>query len=314
MNCSSCGANLPPGAVVCPVCGASTPYNAGSPVYQPNVPASSYGGPTPPPQGYDPNAPTYISSPYGTPASQQQVPPTSYGSQPYDSNPYGAASNPYAPTDPYSAPVAPQPPLYPGGFPPPVQPPQRRSRLGLIIGIIVLVLVLACAGLVGLSVIGARNTVTNAVPTPTPVPTSPSPPGSPIVPSAAAILGNPKMASAIDTNYNPTTLTNTFTTNQKIFVTFSVNTGGKVGYAQAKWYINGKLDYTNPVITLQANYDQGFFRDITGTAGKGVVELYWCTQSNCSDAQLASIATFTVTAASTTGQPIIALMDIERRA
>jgi len=103
------------------------------------------------------------------------------------------------------------------------------------------------------------------------------------------------MASAIDTNYNPTTLTNTFTTNQKIFVTFSVNTGGKVGYAQAKWYINGKLDYTNPVITLQANYDQGFFRDITGTAGKGVVELYWCTQSNCSDAQLASIATFTVT-------------------
>ncbi len=147
MNCSSCGANLPPGAVVCPVCGASTPYNAGSPVYQPNVPASSYGGPTPPPQGYDPNAPTYISSPYGTPASQQQVPPTSYGSQPYDSNPYGAASNPYAPTDPYSAPVAPQPPLYPGGFPPPVQPPQRRSRLGLIIGIIVLVLVLACAGL-----------------------------------------------------------------------------------------------------------------------------------------------------------------------
>jgi len=157
--------------------------------------------------------------------------------------------------------------------------------------------VLACGGVIAVFALATRSAVTNATATltaivPTPTPASPS--GSPIVPSAAAILANPKLASAIDNNYNPTALTNTFTINQKAFVTFTISTGGQSGYARAKWYINGKLDFTNSIISIQSSFDHGFFRDILGTAGNGVVELYWCTQSDCSDEQLAAVATFTV--------------------
>jgi hypothetical protein len=340
MKCSSCGSNLPTGAAVCPVCGVPTPYNVsgGPQQYQPTLPSSPYGSPQPS------NDPTYISSPYGTP-SQQPIPPTSYGSQPYDpsqqnpygstpANPYGAPTYPYGsamPQDPYSAPVM-QPQGYPGGFPAPSQPPKRKSRVGLIIGIIVGVLVLACAGIIiaisaavhsGVSSVDTTLTATAATVTAaaqtTPASTQPSsaaPSGSPVVPTAAAILDELKMASAIDNNYNPTTLSTTFTTNQKVYVTYSISTGGKSGYALSKWYLNGTLDSTSTTLQIQANFDHGFFRN-TGfaTAGNGAVELYWCTQSDCSDAQLASFTTFTVTGTSshTTGQQLVINMDMDRR-
>lgn len=340
MKCSSCGSSLPVGAAVCPVCGVPTPYNVsgGPQQYQPTVPAPPYGAPQ------SSNDPTYISSPYGAP-SQQPIPPTSYGSQSYDpsqqnpygsapANPYGASTYPYGsavPQDPYSAPAM-QPQAYPGGFPPPGQPPKRKSRVGLIIAIIAGVLVLGCAGLIiaigalarsGVSTVNTALTSTAATVTAaaqtTPVSTQPSsaaPSGSPVVPSAAAILDNLKMASAIDNNYNPTTLSTTFTTNQKVFVTYSINTGGKPGYALSKWYINGTLDSTSTPLQIQANFDHGFFRN-SGftTTGIGAVELYWCTQSDCSDEQLAAFTTFTVTSSGshTTGQQLVISTDMDRR-
>jgi len=225
-----------------------------------------------------------------------------------------------------------QPQGYPGGFPAPGQPPKRKSRVGLIIGIIVGVLVLICAVL-GFVIYSAVNKVGSTVNTTltataatvtaasqtTPASTQPSsaaPSGSPVVPAAAAILNSLKMASAIDNNYNPTTLSTTFTTNQKVYVTYSINTGGQTGYALSKWYLNGKLDSMSTPLKIQANFDHGFFRN-TGfaAAGNGAVELYWCTQSDCSDAQLASFTTFTVTGTSshTTGQQIGISMDMDRR-
>jgi flagellar basal body-associated protein FliL len=339
MNCSSCGSNLPPGAAVCPVCGVPTPYNVsgGSQQYQPTVPASSYGSPQPS------NDPTYISSPYGAP-SQQPIPSTSYGPQSYDpsqqnpygsapANPYGAPANPYGtavPQDPYSAPAM-QPQAYPGGFPPAGQPPKRKSRVGLIIGIIVGVIVLICAGL-GISIYAAVNsgvssvdtrltataaTVTAAAQTTTtPPPSSASPSGSPVVPSAAAILNSLKMASAIDNNFNPTKLSTTFTTNQKVYVTYSINTGGQTGCGLSKWYLNGKLDSTSTPLKIQANFDHGFFSNPGfANAGNGAVELYWGIKADCSDAQLASFTAFTVTGTSshTTGQPLGISMEMDRR-
>ncbi len=134
MNCSSCGANLPIGAAVCPVCGTPTPYNVASSgsssPYDSTVPASPYGG-TPPP------ATAYGSPPYGTSPSLSSNP-----YQPLPSNPYEVAPNPYNPP----------PPLY---SPP---PPRRRSRVGLIIGIVALVFILSCVGIFGgLYVVGKNQ-------------------------------------------------------------------------------------------------------------------------------------------------------------
>jgi hypothetical protein len=45
---------------------------------------------------------------------------------------------------------------------------------------------------------------------------------------------------------------------------------------------------------VQPDYDHGYFSVQLYTAATGKVELYWCTQSNCSDAKLANVVTFTV--------------------
>ncbi len=335
MHCGSCGTNLPPGAAVCPVCGVPTPYNVsqapspGVPQYQPTVPASPYV----PPQSS--NDPTYISSPYGGIPSQA-VPATNYGSQPYDpaqrnlyatpsANPYATPpANPYGapvPQDPYGVPVQP----YPGSFPPPVQPPKRRSRVGLIIGIVVLVLLLACAGFFVALGLAAKNVATNVaatltttVPTPgtTRVTQGTAPSGLQIDPSAATILTNPQMASAIDSNTDiPTKLSTTFVIKQTIYVTYSINTGGGSGYAVAKWYSNGTFAFASKVLTIQSNFDHGYFSAFFNIPTSGTVELYWCTQSNCNDAKLAGFTTFTVTAASsnTAYYPAVTTMDMDRR-
>lgn len=328
MNCSSCGANLPPGAAVCPVCGTATPYN---------VPGSG-------PAQYDPTMPA---SPYGAPPR----PSTAYGSPPYGAPPPPQAANPYGagspPAYPYGA-----PPMQQGGYgmqapppqvqpyiqpPPPSLPPKRRSRVGLVIGIVLLVLLLACAGIafvvyqagksgiarVEATVTAVSGTVTastNSTPTATNVtPTvgqGTSPSGLPIDSTAAGIITNAKMSNGVDSKYYPTAVTNTFTTQQTPDVVFDLNLS-QTGYVVAKWYYNGQFEFKNDILTLNnTSYDHGYFPspDMYHSPGQGAVELYWCTQSNCSDEQLADVVNFTVTSTSMRwgGLPGIVLIDINR--
>ncbi len=151
MKCSACGAQLPAGVAYCPNCGTPTPaYYA--------------------PSGTSPNNPTVSSSP-------ESIPPpyTNYGSQSYGTqNPYEA---PPPPPNPYNTPV---PESYasstvPQYAPPPVVPPSPPTpkpggnRMGLIIGVVVLVLVLIVGGVLALAHIGSQGG--NASVTPTVPPT-----------------------------------------------------------------------------------------------------------------------------------------------
>ncbi len=185
MNCSSCGANLPPGAAVCPLCGAPTPYNvqsSGSSAYDPTVVASPYARPggSANPQPIDPTvaAPKYDYRSGGTPPPSTGYGPPSYGTP--VQNQYGPA-NPYSsPTEQYSFGAPPPPAQYAapaqqggyrqpatyGGMPP---PPRPRRRVGLIIGIVVGVLALLCIGgcailyAVGRSAVSTVNTTATSV-------------------------------------------------------------------------------------------------------------------------------------------------------
>src|SRR6266487_388076 len=161
MNCTSCGANLPQGAAQCPLCGNPTPYNvakpASSPQYDPTV-VTPQPGPGNPPQ----IDPTIAASPYG---GTPPPPSTAYGTPSYGTPPPPPNLYNTPPATPYPYNMPPQqqnlygtpPPPQQGGYvaPPPQQgygygtppPPKRRSRLGLILGIIALVLVVACAGI-----------------------------------------------------------------------------------------------------------------------------------------------------------------------
>jgi hypothetical protein len=114
MQCRSCGTELSERAAFCPTCGVATLYNAsgsGVPAYD-SVAA-------PPPSG----APEYKSATdFATP-------------------PYGVPQQkPYTPVNPYEVPLPPPPP----------PPRSRRVKIGLLIGLGVLVPLLACVGGVAL--------------------------------------------------------------------------------------------------------------------------------------------------------------------
>src|SRR5258708_6479641 len=118
-----------------------------------------------------------------------------------------------------------------------------------------------------------------------------SPSGSPIDPTSATIISNAQTASAVDSNALPTNVTSNFSVRQTVYVTFNLHTNGQAGYAQAKLYSDTTY-VGNKILKVQSGYNYGYFSLELNKAATGTVELYWCTQSDCSDAKLATIVTF----------------------
>jgi hypothetical protein len=311
MQCRSCGAPLRSGSAFCTNCGAATPYNisgaqpAGPSQYQPIDPSSpSYNPPqaqATPQSGIAPGV--YGAPSYGMPQEQaySTPPPNPYGT-PVSPGAYAA---PPPPPTPYGGQYAPAP----GSFiPPPDQPPRRQGpNVGLIIGIVALVVLLVAGGVIAL--LATRNnaqtntnrptaTTTSSPITPTTQAVTPtaqqgvSPSGSPVDPTSATIITNPQTASAVDSNDLPTSVTSNFRIRQTVYVTFHLNTNNQAGYVQAKLYSNTTY-VGNKILTVQPGYDHGYISVQLYTAATGTVELYWCTQSDCSDAKLAGVVTFT---------------------
>jgi hypothetical protein len=310
MQCSTCGFTLSEGATFCTNCGANQ-YSQGNVGNQPA--RSSQVEPT-----------VAASSPYQTPSmnpspNQQAVPPTVYGapySTPqqysYDAPPPPPPANVYASTPPpnaYGTPYA----QTPGSYVPPGQPPTPPTRrkgpgVGLIIGIIVLLLVLVGGGLLAIRAASGSSNTNTATPTastasttattsitPAVTPTSGTtlPSNAQIDPAAAAIITKAQTSSAIDSNDLPSHLTSNFSPGQNVYVTFNLTTNGQSGYAEAKLYSDTTY-VGNKILTIQSNFDHGYFTATLNKASTGTVELYWCKQSNCRDAKLATFVTFHV--------------------
>jgi zinc ribbon protein len=311
MQCSTCGNSLPTGATFCTNCGAKV-YSQGSPGSQP------YGSQVEPTIA--------ASSSFDAPPNAQQpgqppVPPTAYGSPSYNAPQqysyeapppppppynYGTPSTPpdtYGTPPSYGAPYAPPP----GSFVPPVQQPptpRKGPGVGLIIGIVVLVLLVVGGGFLAIRAATSGSKTNTVTPTATAAPSTPTPvvtpttgstlpSGATIDPTAAAIITKAQTTSAIDSNYYPTQVTSNFTVSQNVYVTFNLATNGQSGYAEAKLYSNTSY-VGKKILTVQSNFDHGYFTVTLNQAATGTVELYWCTQSDCSDAKLATFVTFNV--------------------
>lgn len=328
MNCISCGTPVPAGVAFCPNCGTRVPPNPAGPAASP----------------YDP---TIAATPY-TPS---QAPATSYGPPPpYDysaQNPYSAPPPPYnvpvtpSPSEPYGAalPSSPGTPSYgqvpsPGYTPPSAgyQPgpvpgtysttptPRRRSKLGWIIGTVVVVFLVACIGLFALAAQGTKDsghsTTTQGTPTQQQTTTDNVPSTSAVVPEAAAILFNPHTANKIDNDLQPVNITSTFKARETVYLTFTVDSKGKDGYIQVRWYQGGQeLTASATILKHSAANDHGEFSLEYDAPGDGAAAMYWCTQPKCEDAQLALIARFTVTTAggSPTNTGSSVLQDADRK-
>lgn len=224
--------------------------------------------------------------------------------------------------------MPPPQPAYGYGAP----PPKKRSRVGLIVGIVLLVVVLACVGISALVYNGIKQgvssvtaTVTASVATVTSVPTTANTPtggqatppsGQSIDPTASGIITNIQTASNVDQNTaTPTQLATTFTVQQPIYTTVDLHMNGQTGYTEAKWYADGAFVFTSKILAItDPTSAHAFFGATYKVAAQGAVEIYFCTQSDCSDAKLADVANFTVTSSGLhwQSQPPIAMMDINR--
>ncbi len=310
MRCRTCGANLPAGAANCPNCGTAVPRPDETVVdtssQEPPIPPTVYGGPVPPVPNYNSNVqnsydrPPMPSSPsYNNQANQ--YPPSPY--DPSGPNQYQPGlnnqANQYQPgglnqnqPPPYQYPnqytPGGMPPAYPPpgpGYMPPPQAPRRKTRWGLIIGIIAGVLILACIG-TSLLIAGAvssgskavskqataaastastpastdttpaANTTPAADATPAGTDTTPaatsngaSPSGLSIDPTAASIVTDAKTGKGFNSvDATPKDPTTNFKTGEQIYIVFKLN-NDKVDYTTQKIYVTAKLYLNNTMVS-----------------------------------------------------------------
>lgn len=302
--------------VAAPQSGSYEPTVAAPPPY---VPGQSF----PPPGGQSPAPSSSFSAPtqYGGPSSYAPPPPPpaspgSYGGAPaygagtppapYSGAQQGTYGTPPPPT--YSSPYGPPPGTFaPQG--PQGQPPRRGPNVGLIIGIIVLLLILlGGGGFLALRALNNKGGQTSTTPTPgttttgnTPAPgttpststNNPSPSGSPIDPTASQIITNIKTASGIDSNLLPTNQTDQFNAGDTVYVTYNLSLS-QSGFVEAKVYADNTFVTKTSLAVTKGQVDHGYFKITFNKAAAGAFELYWCTQSDCSDEALGGVATFTV--------------------
>ncbi|GHO86274.1 hypothetical protein [Dictyobacter formicarum] len=315
MQCRVCGAPLPSGANACPSCGSAVPASDVNPqeplaptAYAGPAPATNYGSaPVPPPPNYN-NSP-YQSGQSGSSPYNQNYPSTPYNQpgQQYPSTPYNQPANNF------------QQGGYPGALGPqtPYSPPPKKSRVGLIIGIVALVLVVACIGSVvfanklgGLTSTDSTPTAvaTKAVtPTPAVTPTTQantSPSGNPIDPLAASIIIHPQTAGAVDAKTlepKADTIKTTFKINEAIYVTFNLDPTKyditkEKDWVNVRFYRGSQSILKDDPLALDKEETVGYFgAKYYLPTDQGAAEIYWCHTSNCSDGKLAQVVHFTVT-------------------
>jgi hypothetical protein len=209
----------------------------------------------------------------------------------------GASGN-YAPGFPVpsafnpsvQSPVAPQPPQ---------QPPDnsRNIRLGFMVaGLCILAgaFLLMLVYFLGVGGQGNQTAGSQTTPQPTVVP-SPSPAITPS-PTATPFPGqqyidNAQLSSSPPPAVQPTT---TFTSGQKIYVTFDMHLNGQKGVICFVWYLNGQqaTSYNFPV---SGGNNSSYAYATLGGSGAGYVDLYWANDTTCNNDLLAQQVPFTLT-------------------
>jgi hypothetical protein len=321
MQCPFCGTQLPSNAQVCTTCGnavnvnsqgANIPTQYANPM-DPNqlstqYPNSMNPNQVPPPPAYGAPQP---SSPYNQPYPSQETPYQPYqqpGVPPYQPIP-GQLGAPYSGNAPY-------PGAIPGYIPPQKKP---KSRVGLIVGIIALVLVVLCIGgsVLAVQIANESDQTDTTQKTPTasqatkvvitpivPYTQQESPSGTAIDSQAAEIIINPQTASKIDKDsLEPVkgSTTSTFKTNQSIYVTFDLDpkkfdATKETDYINTRFYVGSKsVLKDDPLKVGPTNFNGYFSADYYQPTDEGAVEFYWCHTASCSDAKLAQVLYFTVT-------------------
>ena len=309
MHCQNCGVQLPQGAQICPNCRAAVPnsnYQSSSGFNQQSqMPPTTYGSS---PNYYQPSDPYHnsgVQSPeYAPPPPATPVPQYPPVSQPQ--------YQPVQQVPQYQQPVSQVPQYQPPVYQVPPTPP-RKNNTGIIIGAIagVLIVAIIVGALIAFAKIPPKqannnnnnNNTSQHTPTATQeAQTKTGPSGNKIDPNAAQIITNAQTASAIDeTTTEPTTLATTFKKDSLVYLTFRLSIPSDIDptktpvYVQAKFYIDKDFGFKDD-LKFDSDSGGGYFSAKYHRVSQGQAELYWCKQSDCSDAKLAQVVSFSVTA------------------
>lgn len=294
MKCISCGLPLSPSRIAtnCPRCG--TPTNSGqkatSTSAKPEYQQVNWGTAGVVDAGAGTPSPTYQL------AQNVQAPPT------YSPPPQSLQSGQMWLSRSVSQPgFSPGPPRQ---VTPPHVGPRNRKPGFIVAGLCILAggLILIFVYFLAIGVSGsnssnsATKTNTSKASTPITVTTTravPSPTAT--VFPGQQYINNAQMSRAVDPNsLQPTQLTTTFKTGQKIYVSFQLHPSGHIGAVCIIWYLNSK-QITNFSFPVSATSKYSYAYAIYGGAGAAYVELYWTSTTQCTDQVLAQHVDFSVT-------------------
>ncbi len=294
MKCTSCGLPLSPSRTTasCPRCG--TPVNSGhqaasTPVQQQYEPAN-WGTAGVVEAGAGTLLPNYQ-------WAQNVQAPLAFTPPPQQPSQSGQMRS--------QAPVS-QPGFSPG---PPQQAIPPRNSCNTKLGFVVAGLCVLEGGLILILVyflatsLSGSNSNNSATTSSTPhVSTTKTVPGATAAPSPTTTvypgqqyIDNAQMSSTVDPNsLQPTQLTTTFKTGQKIYVAFHLHPPGHSGAFCVIWYLNSK-QVANFSLPVSASSKYSYAYSIYGGAGAAYVEIYWASTTQCTDQLLAQHTDFTVT-------------------
>lgn len=296
MKCSSCGMPLSPSRTNtnCPRCG--TPINTGQKA-----------APAPVPQQYQQANWGYagvVEAGNGQPF--QNYPwPQNMQAYPFSQTPQQGAQGGQI----WLQAPASQPEFVPGPPPQEDTPPgdSRNTKLGFVIaglfilagGLLLVFVYFLAIGLPGGNSNNANNTTTatstSNVSTPTTAPTATTAP-SPTTTTypGQQYIDNAQMATSVDPNtLQPSQLTTTFKTGQKIYVSFHLHPPNS-GAVCLVWYQNSK-EITHFSFPISATSKLSYAYAIYGGTGPAYVEIYWASDIQCTGEALAQHVDFTVT-------------------
>jgi hypothetical protein len=186
------------------------------------------------------------------------------------------------------------------------QPTSRNTKLGFVVaGLCILAggLILIFVNFLALG-LPEHNSSNSATTNNTPISTAVSTtlPTATAIPSSIATIypgeqyiNHAQMSTAVDSNsMQPTQLTTTFKTGQKIYVSFQLHPPGHNGAFCVIWYLNSK-QIANFSLPVSATSTNSYAYSIYGGTGAAYVELYWASTIQCTDQVLAQHVDFTVT-------------------
>lgn len=294
MKCISCGLPLSPSRIAtnCPRCG--TPTNSGQKAT--SIPAK--------PEYQQANWGTsgVVDAGAGTPSPNYQWSQNVQAPPSYSPPPQSPQSGQMWLSGSVSQPGF--PPAPPRQVTPPHVGPRNRKPGFIVAGLCILagglILIFVYFLAVGVSESNSSNSATK-----TSTPNASTPRTAPtattvLSPTATAFSGqqyinNAQMSKAVDPNsLQPTQLTTTFKTGQKIYVSFQLHPPGHNGAVCIIWYLNSK-QITNFSFPVSATSKYSYAYAIYGGAGAAYVELYWASTTQCNDQVLAQHVDFAIT-------------------